>query len=164
MSPICSSILWQRMLFSCFDGQSANTFCVCVCVCVAINNFPSASEYWDCRSNSLLVTRLGGNNMWHSRNSVKVKNEWSYTSASPMCLHGVGRDSIAVRLVYYGFDTGPIIIRILMRCYSLSLSGTTHQLLLACDVMQNNLLPSECTVLSHFMQIPLQHNTVHAAY
>jgi len=24
--------------------------------------------------------------------SAKVKNEWSYTSAPPMCLHGLDRD------------------------------------------------------------------------
>jgi hypothetical protein len=30
---------------------------------------------------------------YHSSSSAKVKNEWSYTSASPVCLHGMYRAS-----------------------------------------------------------------------
>jgi hypothetical protein len=45
----------------------------------------------------------GGGVMWlgHEVNlstpsSARVKNEWSYTPASPICLHGVDRDSFII--------------------------------------------------------------------
>jgi hypothetical protein len=43
---------------------------------------------------------VGGHNVNHlTPSSVKVKNEWSYTSAYPVCLYGMGRDNFTFNCV-----------------------------------------------------------------
>ena len=44
-------------------------------------------------SNSFLGVKRPGHEDYHpSPPSEKIKNKWSYTSASPICLYGVGKD------------------------------------------------------------------------
>jgi len=44
------------------------------------------------------VKRLGRDFDHLPLSSAKVKNEWSYTSTPPTCLHGVDRDNLALRV------------------------------------------------------------------
>jgi len=49
-----------------------------------------------------LPQREWGIKLTSSAPSVEVKNEWSYSSSPPICLHGTERDSFTFTSVAYG--------------------------------------------------------------
>jgi len=55
-----------------------------------LQNHPE--QLWD-HSSILMVKSMGSETDRSPPASVKVKNEWSYTSAPPIHLYGMGRDN-----------------------------------------------------------------------
>jgi hypothetical protein len=50
----------------------------------------------------LAIKRMGHEVNHSSALSVEVKNEWSHTSSTPICLHGTERDSFTFTSVAFG--------------------------------------------------------------